>query len=250
MEGDVQARVARRSLRPSPNRDKSCPEVNFAREGVTNFAAGGCFCTENGMRTLISIAALLIGGGLVTPTYASGEPASTPALPTRPVEALRLLRARNFAPLTQAIEQGQAAVERDIRQERELAVVVDSFDNSDPKLTPLIDELARRGVRRASASFLFLRTGIKLPADLAWGGWTAKEMKRLYTHKVEEYGGGGKITLPSPLYRQARYNEIKAQAALRGIAFRLCRCKNSDMTEDCCHGDLPETEKYGQMTLF
>jgi DNA repair photolyase len=134
--------------------------------------------------------------------------------------------------------------------EARLDPLVPGLTDTPESLTPLIDELARRGVKRASASFLFLRTGVKLPADLAWGRWTAKEMKRLYTEKVDDFCSGGKITLPSPLYRRARYNDIKAQAALRGLAVRLCRCKNADMTEDCCLGDLPETEKFGQMTLF
>ncbi len=88
------------------------------------------------MRTLDSLAIVaLFGSGLIA--------APATPVPTRPLEVLRLLRARDFAPVTRAIEQKQAAVERDIRQERELAILIDTFDNADPKLTTLLDDWVR-----------------------------------------------------------------------------------------------------------
>lgn len=68
---------------------------------------------------------------------------ATAPLPTRPLEVLRLLRARDFATLTRAIEDRQSAVERDIRQENALAALVSSFDMPDPEMTPLLDEWVR-----------------------------------------------------------------------------------------------------------
>lgn len=94
------------------------------------------------MRTDVAVIAILIGGSFgAGPAPSWAAPATT--LPTRPLEVLRLVRARDFATVTRAIEQKQAAVERDIRQERELGVLIDTFDSADPKLTPLLDDWVR-----------------------------------------------------------------------------------------------------------
>lgn len=137
-----------------------------------------------------------------------------------------------------------------VAAEARLDPLVPGLTDTPESLGPLLRELGRRGVRRAVVSFLFLRGGIKLPADLAWGRWSAREMKRLYTLKVTDYCGGGRITLPSALYRRARTNEIKAEAALAGVAVHLCHCKNADLTEDCCHDPLPMPGCGEQLTLF
>lgn len=137
-----------------------------------------------------------------------------------------------------------------VEAEARIDPLVPGLTDTPESLNPFIRELTRRGVRRAAVSFLFLRAGIKLPADMAWGRWSAREMKRLYTHKVTDYCGGGRITLPNALYRRARYNEIKAEAALAGLTVRLCRCKNDDLTEECCHPPLPMPDCGEQLTLF
>lgn len=74
------------------------------------------------------------------------------------------MRARNFAPVTQAIEDAQAAVEHDIRQERVLAMLVETFHNADPKLTPLLDEW----VRTTPNSFAPKLARAEHRAALAW----------------------------------------------------------------------------------
>ena len=127
--------------------------------------------------------------------------------------------------------------------------LIPGLTDTPESLNPFLAELARRGVKRAVASFLFQRKGVSLPPDLAWGDWTVREMKKYYTLKITDYCGKGTIWLPPALYRRARYNEIKAQAALCGIGIRLCHCKNSDLTEECCHAALPPEENF-QMTLF
>jgi hypothetical protein len=63
-----------------------------------------------------------------------------PGAPTRPVEALCLLRARNIHTLTRAIEERQRQTELDIRSERRTAGVHVAFDTADPTVTPLVDE--------------------------------------------------------------------------------------------------------------
>ncbi len=110
------------------------------------------------MRAILGLVgvAILAGGIWVTSTVPhrpAALTASTTARTSEPsgaadpaasrasrLEIVRLLRARNFVALTRAIETRQAQVERDIRQEAELATVVLSFDIADATATPLIDE--------------------------------------------------------------------------------------------------------------
>ena len=93
-------------------------------------------------------------------------------------------------------------------------------------------------------------------------------MRKLYTHKVTNYCGGGTIYLPPVEYRAERFAAIGAIAALastHGIAARICRCKNADVPEAvCCHptdllvGSAAEAAEpapssppeAGQLTLF
>ena len=99
----------------------------------------------------------------------------------------------------------------------------------------LFSALARRGVRRAVASYMFLRWRIKTPESVKWGDWNFREMRKMYTHKVTNYCGGGTIRMPSTDYRQQRYVDLVEIAHCHGINVKLCGCKNADITTDCCH---------------
>jgi hypothetical protein len=91
-------------------------------------------------------------------------------------------------------------------------------------------------VRQAVLSYLFLRWGIKFANDLALGNWSSRAMRKLYTHKVTNYCGGGTIYLPPTDYRAERFAAIAALASTRSIAVKVCRCKNGDIPEAvCCH---------------
>ena len=114
--------------------------------------------------------------------------------------------------------------------------LVPGLTDSDESLAALLSELARVGVREAVLSYLFLRWGIKFPNDLAIGNWSSRAMRKLYTHKVTNYCGGGTIYLPPVEYRAERFAAIGAMAATRGIVVKICRCKNGDIPETvCCH---------------
>lgn len=134
--------------------------------------------------------------------------------------------ARSAAPLSQSPNSIEARIDP----------LVPGLTDTDASLAALLSELARIGVRQAVLSYLFLRWGIKFPNDLALGGWSSRAMRKLYTHKVTNYCGGGTIYLPSTEYRAEQFATIGAMAATCGIGVRICRCKNADIPKAvCCH---------------
>jgi len=125
-----------------------------------------------------------------------------------------------------------AGVSREARVDPLAPGLTDTTEN----LEALADALARVGGGRAVASFLFLRWGIKFPNDLKLDGWSSGAMRRLYTHKVTNYCGGGTIWLPPAAYRAERLAAFEALAREREIEVVVCRCKNADLPgARCCH---------------
>jgi hypothetical protein len=102
----------------------------------------------------------------------------------------------------------------------------------------LVNALAEAKVPSIVASFLFLRWGVKFSDGLAFGGWSARAMRRLYTQKVTDYCGGGTIWIPPLTYRAERFAALGAMTSARGLRMTICRCKNADApTASCCHPD-------------
>jgi DNA repair photolyase len=99
----------------------------------------------------------------------------------------------------------------------------------------LLPQLARTGVSDAAASYMFLRWGIRPPRDLGVRDWSFQEARNLYTHKVTQYCGAGTIYLPPTDYRRERYALLRDMAGAHGLRVRLCRCKNPELTTDCCN---------------
>lgn len=122
-----------------------------------------------------------------------------------------------------------------VTAEARLDPLLPGLTDVDLSLDALFYQLSRRGLRRAAASFLFLRWGIRPPWSLRYGDWTFKEMRKLYTHKVTDYCGGGTIWLPPTEYRRERFRDMKTLAEAHGIVLHACGCKNADVTHDCCH---------------
>jgi len=112
---------------------------------------------------------------------------------------------------------------------------VPGLTDGEESLRALMGALTERGARQGAASYLFLRWGIRMANDLARDGWSMREMRRLYTHKVTNYCGGGTIWLPSAEYRRAGFARLKEIAQETGFGVRLCRCKNPDIVSECCH---------------
>jgi DNA repair photolyase len=123
-----------------------------------------------------------------------------------------------------------------VSREARVDPLVPGLTDTESSLEALADALARVGVRQTVASFLFLRWGIKFPNDLTLDGWSSGAMRRLYTHKVTNYCGGGTIWLPPAAYRTERLAAFEALAGARGIEVVVCRCKNADLSgARCCH---------------
>ena len=66
-------------------------------------------------------------------------PAAVPVVTSR-LDAVRMLRGREFDRLDRAIRSLQEAVERDVQQELPLANAMSAFDSTDPAMTALIQE--------------------------------------------------------------------------------------------------------------
>ena len=148
--------------------------------------------------------------------------------------------------------------EAGVGAEARMDPLVPGLTDTDASFKALLPALAGAGARQAVASFLFLRWGINFPDNLeGGGGWSARAMRRLYTHKVTDYCGGGTIWLPEAEYRHERFEALEALAGGEGIAIRVCRCKNSDLPEaQCCHPVEPLVAPAAgdpadpQLTLF
>ena len=148
------------------------------------------------------------------------------------------------------LENLERLVSRGVTAEARMDPLTPGLTDTDLSLDALLYELSRRGVRRAVASFMFLRWGIRVPPDLAWGDWSFAEMKRLYTHKVTDYCGGGTIWLPATEYRRKRFRDLKALVAAHDIRLHLCGCKNKDLTDDCCHPQPQQPRSDGEQTAL
>lgn len=122
-----------------------------------------------------------------------------------------------------------------VAAEARLDPLMPGLTDTDLSLYALFEALARAGATRAVASFLFLRRGIHPPRDLAHGDWSFAEMRRLYTHRIDKYCGGGTIYVPSAEYRRKRFADLRVMASAHGIDISLCQCKSPDITTDCCH---------------
>jgi len=132
--------------------------------------------------------------------------------------------------------------------------LVPGLTDTNDSFRALLPALARAGVRQAVVSFLFLRWGINFPNDLASGDWSARALRRLYTHKVTDYCGGGTIWLSEATYRGERLIALESIVRDTGIVVKLCHCKNTDLPEaQCCHPTdslLAPTGNDPQMTIF
>ncbi len=141
-----------------------------------------------------------------------------------------------------------------IGAEARLDPLIPGLTDTDDNFRSLIAALAGVNVHQAVTSFLFLRWGIDFSNDLSLADWSARKMRRLYTHKVTDYCGGGTIWLPESLYRAERIKSLESIGIENGITIKLCRCKNSDLPQaQCCHPteSLIETSDHDpQLNLF
>jgi DNA repair photolyase len=124
-------------------------------------------------------------------------------IPTLGDEARRVIEPR-AATVSQRLDNLKRLHAAGIGAEARLDLLVPGLTDTNESFKVLLPALARAGVRQAVVSFPFLRWGINFPNDLASGDWSARAMRRLYTHKVTDYCGGGTIWLPEATYRGER----------------------------------------------
>ena len=110
--------------------------------------------------------------------------------------------------------------------------LIPGLTDTEENLAALFKELAAVGVRRAEASFMFLRRGnMRRVMRLMGKDWVARH----YSYCVKDYCYRGEILLPRPGYRRRVYDLATEIAADFGIRLGLCACKNPDITADRCH---------------
>lgn len=141
-----------------------------------------------------------------------------------------------------------------VAAEARLDPMIPGLTDTDENWEALLPALAQCGVRSAVASFMFLRWKVDLPTHLTHGEWSVRAMRRLYTHKVTDYCGGGTIWLPSAEYRRERFAALRALAEANAVTVKLCQCKNKDLAESsCCHPVPDKTDQApddAQLSLF
>lgn len=155
---------------------------------------------------------------------------------------VRRLMEPRAATVTQRFENFELLMSHGVSCEARMDPLIPGLTDDEVSLDALLYELSRHGIRRAATSYMFLRWGIRPPADLAWGKWSFREMRRLYTHKVSDYCGRGTIWLPPSDYRRRKYADLKILASGHNIRVHLCGCKNKGLTTDYCHPHTASAE--------
>lgn len=134
-----------------------------------------------------------------------------------------------------------ALVKNGIRAELRMDPLIPGLSDTDESFESLLCAVEQTGVRSGMASYLFLRPSIRFPDDLTCGAWSFRDSAQpLYTTRVDDYCGNGIIWIPRSDYRRERYVCLKEIANSHRIALNLCRCKNKDVTDKCCHPLPPQ----------
>jgi DNA repair photolyase len=165
---------------------------------------------------------------------------------------IRNLLEPNAAAVKERLATLRALIDHGVRTEVRMDPLMPELTDTDKSFERLCREIACCGVRNATASYLFLRRANHERLAVELGGWSFPEMsKRLYTQRIKEYCGGGTIRIATSTYRRKKYGQLKRIAAEHGIHLTLCRCKNPDLTDECCHPH-PPTRQFSptQETLF
>jgi len=167
-------------------------------------------------------------------------------------DRVRGLLEPNAASVAERLVTVRALTDLGVRTEARIDPLMPELTDTDESFVSLCEKLERAGVRHAAASYLFLRRANYGRLAVRFQDWSFVEMsKRLYTHTIENYCGGGTIRIVSPAYRREKYEHLQGIAADHGISLALCQCKNPDLTTACCHPRPPEQgNRTKQTSLF
>ncbi len=163
---------------------------------------------------------------------------------------------RLFEPHAASVEERLLAVRRCVDKTVPVEVrcdpLIPQLTDTPNTFAKLCHAVSQCGARDAAASFLFLRRGNLQSMNLTYENWSFQEvLHTVYTSRIKNYCGNSEIRIADPAYRQKRFSLLKDIASSHGINMRFCRCKNPDVTTDCCH-PLPRSNSHSprQTTLF
>lgn len=167
-------------------------------------------------------------------------------------ESIRHFLEPNTASVSVRLNNLRKLVQQDVRVDLRMDPLVPELTDTEESFAALLGEASNQGVEHTVASYMFLRPSINIPLSLSFNEWSFRKIARTYyTHRIEDYCGSGIISVVPPAYRREKFEQLKMTAGEYGISLNLCRCKNGDITAECCHPQLPHYEpQSAQTTLF
>ena len=164
---------------------------------------------------------------------------------------IRRLLEPNAASVPERLNNLKRLVKNNIRTELRMDPLIPGLTDTFDSFMALLGKMAELKVKNSVASYLFMRPGIEAPKRLSYGDWSFYPMaKKLYKHRVTDYCGHGVIWIPTTDYRREKYALLKDIAASHGITLNLCRCKNKDLTKECCHPEAPQVPRKDQLSFL
>jgi DNA repair photolyase len=146
-----------------------------------------------------------------------------------------------------------------ISQEVRADPLIPELTDTDENVEELFKRVSEQGTRHIVTSYLFLRHALGRPlATLQYRSFSFADMaRRLFTETITNYCGNNAIRVVRSDYRTAKYRHFDETARRYGLSLRLCRCKNPNVTDQCCHPQLPAQPfldspppSFGQMSLL
>ncbi|MEW6359624.1 MAG: radical SAM protein [Planctomycetota bacterium] len=149
---------------------------------------------------------------------------------------VRRLLEPSAATVSARLETARRLVARGIPAEIRADPLTPGLTDTDESVCSLLQAVADAGVHRMVVSYLFLRPGNIGRLRIAHGAWSFAEMaSQIYTSRIDRYCGGGSVRVPAQEHRRERFKAIASLARGHGVQIALCKCKNPDLTDACCH---------------
>lgn len=145
------------------------------------------------------------------------------------------------APARVRLDNARRLSTRGVLVEARMDPLLPDVTDSDAVLNTLFEEQEQAGVRRAVASYAFVRSSNRAPLTEALARFGVR-LSDLYRERYDDYCGHSSILLPSRAYRRQKYEQLFALAREHGIAVKSCACKNPGLTSDQCTHDATEMD--------
>lgn len=167
-------------------------------------------------------------------------------------DCIRRLLEPKAASVEERLKTLHLLVKHGVRTEVRMDPLTPELTDSEQSFVSLCKRIAQCGIHQATASYLFLRRTNYHRMEVEYNGWLFREMsRRLYRQQIEKYCGSGTIRIVAAEYRRKKYDRLRDISTEYGITLHLCRCKNPDVTDECCHPSPPTGhEQTVQYTLF